>query len=278
MPEQQVSIPSGLVCVTTYGMITQQTAQCLMDARSHTEQQGLKNIQYLMLPGSLVEKARNEAVRTMLRNKQEWLLFIDGDCTFAPNAILTILVSAFGEFPQADVMGAWCPLRGELALPTIDTGTGTWESHYPGSGILAVMRTGGAFLLCKKKVFDALRDPWFRMRVPARPIDFMAEVDNYARIKFDGQNPFRNTPDQYWERLEKCAADDPSIVVDNFVPVEVGEDSGFCDRVKLAGFNIFVNTNIACGHVDQKVLQWVDHKKAIEESEKRQRLATGILT
>ena len=54
---------------------------------------------------------------------------------FEPNAILALIQSAYGEVPQADAMGAWVPLRGELALPTIDCGSGTWESHFPGSGI-----------------------------------------------------------------------------------------------------------------------------------------------
>ena len=257
-------------------MITQQTTQCLLNARSFSEKQGLQNIQWLMIPGSLVEKARNEAVRQMLKAGHGWLLFVDGDCTFDENAIIAMLQSAYGEVPTADAMGAWCPLRGELALPTIDTGTGTWESHYPGSGILSVMRTGGAFLLIKRHVFEAMRDPWFRMRVPARPMDFMGELDNWLRIKFDGKNPFREQGDT-WARAEKAAQDDPSIVVENFVPVEVGEDSGFCDRAKLAGFNLFVNTNIACGHVDPRVLTWADHKKAMGEAEKWQRLASGLL-
>lgn len=266
----------GLICVTTYGMITQQTVQCMLEARSFNDKNGLHKLQYLMLPGALVEKARNEAVRTMLRNGQQFLFFCDGDTTFAPDAIAGIIQSMYVELPAADAMGAWVPLRGELALPTIDSGTGTWESHYPGSGIMSVMRTGGAFLGVKRHVFEAIQDPWFRMRVPARAIDFMAEVDNYANQKFDGKNPFRGLPGEPWERLTKCAIDDPSIVIDNFVPVEVGEDSGFCDRAKMAGFNLYVNTNIACGHVDTKVLTWTDHKKAMDDAAKWQRLACGI--
>lgn len=277
MPDQQqVQIPSGFCCVTTYGMITQHTAQCLMAARSFAEKQGLTNVQYQMIPGSLVEKARNEATRQMLRGGHGWILFIDGDCTFEENAILAIVQSAYAKVPHADAMGAWCPLRGDLALPTIDDGTGTWNSWYPGSGVVPVMRTGGAFLLVKRHVFEALRDPWFRMRVPARPVDMIAELDNWLRIKFDGQNPFREYGD-YWAKAEKAAQDDPSIVVENFVPVEVGEDSGFCDRAKLAGFQIFVDTDIACGHVDQVVLDWRKHKSAMQDAEKWQRLASGLL-
>lgn len=276
MADVNIPLP-GLVCITTYGVITHQTHGCMMAARSFTEKQGLHNIQWITLPGTLVEKARNEAVRQMLRGGHQWLIFVDGDTTFNEDAIVGLMHSAYGLQPNADVMGGWVPLRGDLALPTIDTGTGTWESHYPGSGIMPVIRTGGAFLLVKRHVFEALQDPWFRMRVPARPIDFMAEVDNYARIKFDGQNPFRDLPSQPWERLAKCAQDDPSIVIDNFVPVEVGEDSGAMDRFKMAGFNLFVNTNIACGHVDTRVLTWTDHKAAMEKNEVWQRQACGLL-
>jgi hypothetical protein len=275
--EKRIEIPKGIVTTTTYGMIQGQTAQCLLDARAFSQANGLTDVAWRMIPGSLVEKARNESVRQMLREGCGWLLFIDGDMVFQPDAIIRMLQVAYAECPNADVLGAYCTLRGDLALPTIDSGTGTWESWFPGSGVVSVMRTGGAFLLVKRHVLESLKDPWFRMRVPARPIDFMAEVDNYARIKFDGHNPFRGQSEQYWERLEKCAVDDPSIVIDNYVPVEVGEDSGFCDRVKLAGFQILVDTRIVTGHVDQIVRGWTDHKKAIDDSLRTQRLASGLL-
>jgi hypothetical protein len=248
----------------------------LLEARSFSERNGLNNVRWYTLPASLVEKARNEAVRQMLKEGAGWLLFVDGDCTFEPPAVLQVLQTAYAAFPHADVVGAYCPLRGDLALPTIDTGTGTWESWFPNSGTVEVMRTGGAFLLTKRHVFEALSDPWFRMRVPARPIDFMYEVDNFANIKFDGRNPFRGLPDEPWEKLEKCARDDPAVVAEHFVPVEVGEDSGFCDRAKAGGFRIYVNTDIACGHVDARVLTGADHWKAMQDAARSQRQLCGL--
>src|SRR3990167_8257624 len=144
--------------------------------------------------------------------------------------------------PQIDILGGLCPLRGEMALGTVDSGTGTWEgAWYPGSGIVEVMRTGGAFLLIKRRALEGLKDPWFRMRVGVRALDSLAEVDNFSRIKFDGRNVFRDTSERYWERLEYCAKQDPSVIAENFTPVEVGEDSGFCDRAKNAGYRIFVD-------------------------------------
>lgn len=278
MADGQLAIPPGMVVMTTWGSVRHEAMQSWTDMRSHSEKQGLQNVAYYTLPGALVEKARNEAVRRMLREPQfQWLLQIDADMQWQPDALLKLLATAYGELPHADVIGAYCPLRGELALPTIDTGTGTWESHYPGSGVLEVIRTGAAFLLAKRHVFEGLQDPWFRMRVPARPLDFMAEVDNYARIKFDGQNPFRGDRDRAWERLEQCAVDDPSSGGD-FVPAEVGEDSGFCDRARNAGYRLFVNTDVVTGHVETKVTTWQDHRRAMDGTERNHRLAVGVLS
>ena len=167
-------------------------------------------------------------------------------------------------------------MRGELSLPTTDYGSGTWESSFPGAGVREVIRTGAAFLLVKRHVFEALEDPWFRMRVPKRPIDAMLEVDNFARCRLNGENPFRRLPE--WEQLEKAAKDDPSALPENFVPVEVGEDSGFADRMRAAGFRLFVHHDVACGHVDSVVRTWADHAKAMRESEKWPRLASGLLS
>ena len=271
-----IAVPAGQVTVTTFGYLTQQTVGCLLEGRSLCERNGATNIAWTMQPGSLVDRARNAAAREMLGRGAGWLLYIDGDTTFAPDAILAMLHTAFVAQPTADVVGGYVPLRGDLAIPTIDSGTGTWESWFPGSGIVNVMRTGGAFLLVKRHVFEALRDPWFCTRVPARPIDFMAELDNWAHIKFNGTNPLRGLAGEPWEKLEKCARDDPSVAPGTFVPGEVGEDSNFCDRARLAGFRLVVNTDIACGHVDHRVLSSADHKRAIEERERAQRLLCGV--
>jgi hypothetical protein len=278
-PPGAVQIPPGLVVCTTYGPIRHETAGCLMEMRSHAERSGLLNVGWTMVPGTLVEKARNDAVRTMLaafKGEAQWILFVDGDMTFAPESLVRILSTAYGATPWADVVGGYCTLKGDLALPTLDTGTGTWESIFPGRGPVEVMRTGAAFLLCKRHVFERVAQPWFRLRVPARPLDFMAEVDNWARMKCDGQNPFRGLPGKPWERLLDLASSDPSAAPGTFVPAEVGEDSGFCDRVKAAGMRIVVDSDIEIGHLEVKVVNAATHKQKMKELEAQWLQAVGI--
>ena len=114
--------------------------------------------------------------------------------------------------------------------------------------------------------------------MPARPLDFMAEVDNWARIKMDGKNPFVGLAGQPWEKLMALASSDPSAVPGAFVPLEVGEDSGFCDRVKMAGMRIAVDTNIVTGHMDRRVTTWLDLKSGVAERQRMNRLCVGVTT
>ena len=273
----QVAVPPGHICGTTFGMVRHETMQSWTDSRAFSDKNGLANIRWYTMPGTLVEKTRNDACRQALADPNcGWLMFADMDMVWAPDAIAAMVRTAYGTHPHADVLGGYCNLRGDMAIPTIDTGTGTWESWFPGSGPVEVMRTGAAFLLVKRHVLQGMKDPWFRMRVPARPADFMAEVDNFARIKFDGQNPFREMPSRAWERLQQCATEDPSSAGE-FIPQEVGEDSGFCDRAKLAGYRIFVDTNIVTGHVDAKVTDWRQHREAMDRMALQQRQMVGIL-
>jgi hypothetical protein len=280
MSNQSIQIPAGLFCVTTYGSITQQTTQAIWDLRSHSEKLGLQNVGWSMVPSTLVEKARNDAARTMLgmfQGQAQWLCFCDGDMVPPVDALHRMLMTAYGTHPWVDVLGAYCNLRGELALPTLDCGDGTWQSHFPGRGVLEVIRTGAAFLLCKRHVFERIPQPWFRTRAGERQLDVLLEMDNFSRIKFSGKNPFLNLPGRPWETLERHASADPSSQPGAFIPAEVGEDSGFCDRVRRAGLRIAVDTNIEIGHLDTVVVNAATHKKAMDANRQQWLQAVGVV-
>jgi hypothetical protein len=271
----QVSIPPGMVALTTYGSIVFETHHAIMEMRSLSEKQGLTNVSWQSIPGILVDRARNQAVVQLLKNPQlQWLVFVDGDCVFPPDALIRLLAYAYHENPAADVVGAYNVLRGEPYLPTIDTGTGTWESHFPGSGPLEVMRTGSAFILIKRHVYERVTPPWYGTRHPMRPIDVFAELDNFANQKFDGQNPLAKTPE--WQTLYACAKDDASTYRPESPDAFVGEDSNFCDAVKAAGMRIFVHTDIVCGHIEHNTLTWSNHRDAMEKAAARGRQACGL--
>ncbi len=275
MSETQWQCPPGIVACTSWGLARTDTAFWLLEMRSCCEELGIKNVQWVHVPGALVDKARNDTLRSLLASKAEWVCMIDLDMTGPREALAQILETAYARHPEYDVVGAYCTLRGDVNLPTIDTGTGTWESHYPGQGVIGVMRTGAAFLLIKRHVAERVAPPWFALRVPQRPLDAIAEIDTYCRTIFDGRNPFRDLPSQAWERMTAAAANAPSA--HTWVPAEVGEDSSFCDRVTAAGLRIGVQTDLVIQHLTTVTQGPTDHRKAMDHLARQHRLLSGML-
>lgn len=276
-----IQVPPGILCLTTYGSVTADTTLTLIEMGRRAERLGLKGFQIIAVAGSLVDKTRNEAAQQLLRTNGQYLWFLDGDMSAPPEILDVMLGTAFAQCPWADIVGGWCALRGKPYLPTIDTGSGTWEPHDANIGPIEVIRTGGACLLIKRHVFERMAYPWFGVRPAPRPIDMLAEVDNYARIKFDGQNPLRGDA---WDRLQQCAAEDAATqrMKNTGLPGEafssVGEDSNFADKAKALGFRIVVQTNAVCGHVDRHVIGPEEHQNAMRESRLLQRWAAGLLS
>jgi hypothetical protein len=199
----------------------------------------------------------------------DWVLQIDADAAPIPHDIvLALLYDAYVLAPEADVVGAYCQLKTPPHLPTIDTGTGTWEIHFPGGGLLPVMRTGGHCLLVKTPILTRFGPPWFSTRRSMRPMDALHEIDNYARCKLDGENPLQET--DAWKELVDHVKAEPGA------NHHVGEDSGFCDAVKAVGGTILVDTNLVVGHVGKKIYSPIDLRDAVAERKANNLLGCGI--
>lgn len=280
-----IQIPPGMLAITTYGSLMPETVQCLMDLQRHNLANGVNNVHYTMVQGNLVDKARNEAARQMLMNpNMQYLLFIDADMTFAPDVMQKLLLTAYAPHAcqWADAVGAYCQLRGKPYLPTIDTGTGTWETHDANLGPIEVMRTGSACILVKRHVFERMEYPWYGVRPAPRALDVLAELDNYVRSKMDNRNPLRDSPT--WAVIEKCATEDaraqrsnPTAQLPGGFLSSVGEDSNFADKMRALGLRIVVQTDAVTGHLEKNTITPAQHIDAMKESERLTRLAAGVL-
>jgi len=276
MSEQQptdIRELSGLVAtVVLTGSIEPDFAYNLMEMRSYNEANDFKKIEYQQFDAKLVEAGRDAAVAHAIKTDYHWILQIDADAApFPPNALLVLLQDAFVDFPQADVVGAYCQLKSPIPLPTIDTGTGTWEEHYPDTGVLPVIRTGAHFLLAKRSAFAKMgAAPWFRTRTSQRALDAMFEVDSFARCNLDGENPLTANPE--WDTLLHSA-----VATSRGGPSHVGEDSGFCDRLRAVGGTILVDTRVVAGHIGKQNITPDMLRDAMESRDRNIRMACGIL-
>jgi hypothetical protein len=281
MPDApQISVPAGHVAITTYGDIKAPTAQSLLGLALRAKELGLP-IAFNFVSGALVDKTRNEAARAMLESPAQWVWFLDADMTFPPELLDRLLTTAFGTHASAALVGGYCCLKGHPYLPTIDTGTGTWEVQHPNQGVLPVIRTGGACLLVKRHVFETLPYPWFGVRPLPRPLDAMAEVDGFARQLYDNHNPFAALPE--WKKLTDIASARATeerqrapALRDDFRMSAAGEDSSFCDAAKAAGFDIVVDTHAICHHLEVRPVGPAEHLAAVREGARTMALAAGV--
>lgn len=162
----------GLVasCVGMNG-IDSDFASSHEELRCYNIANGFANVEYKRFSCILIESGRDECAAHALRENYDYVLQIDADASpFPADSLVRLLQRAFCDLPDADMVGAYCQLKQPPYLPTIDTGTGTWEEHYPGEGVLPVIRTGGHFHLVKVSAYKRFGAPWYRTRVAIRPI------------------------------------------------------------------------------------------------------------
>ena len=263
-------LPGLIATVIVSGSEDPHFGQSISDLRSWNDRNDFHKVEYRRFHSPFVEVGRDEVVEHTLKEKYAWMLMIDADAApFPPDALARLLHTAFVATPDANVVGAYCQLKHPPYLPTLDSGSGTWEVHYPGEGVLPAIRTGGHFLLVKPQICTRFGPPWFRTRRTMRPIDAMAELDNYAHIKMHGRNPLTET--DAWQHLLENAKTEAGGGIST-----VGEDSGFSDAVKAAGGRIYVDTNLWVGHVGKRVITPDLLDEEMRKREAQMRAACGI--
>lgn len=266
----------GLVAtIVLTGSVMEEFAMCRENMRAWNVSQGLTSVEYMNLSAQLVEHGRDAACSHALNPNPkaneppyDYVLQIDADAVFSEDALARVLTTAFVTHPHADVVGGYAQLKSPPFLPTIDTGTGTWEPIFPGEGVLPVMRTGGHFLLIKTPILQRFGPPWFRTRRSLRPIDALREVDNFSRIHHHGENVLAG---EKWDALVGEATRQGGGGES-----AVGEDSGFCDAAKAVGATIVVDTNLVVGHIRKQLVTPEMLRDEMRKRERRMDAAVGV--
>ncbi len=199
----------GTVSIPVRDHINAATATALL----HTDWSfltGRQKVDRFIVQGNILTLQRNESVQRM---GGDWLLFIDDDMVWEPDAIGK-LIAARDEI-DADIIGALCYRRSAPHQPTLfmrETPTSggynyleTWSDD-----IVEVDATGMAFVLIHKRVFEAISG------TDMPPLDIRKTLGVPGFFRWDGV---------------------------------LGEDLRFCQDAKEAGCRIFVDTRIAVGHI-----------------------------
>lgn len=107
--------------------------------------------------GSDIPEARNHLIEQMLATEAEWLWFVDDDHTFPHEIVMALLAR------NVDIV-APLVLRRQSPFWPIATGLdGNFLdlAKTPPNELVPVMQCGTSGMLLRRKVVEALEDPWF---------------------------------------------------------------------------------------------------------------------
>jgi hypothetical protein len=203
--------PIGTIAIVTRDHLTAAAAMSLLMIDFSWVPKG-QNVQRSIITGGILTMQRNEAVQRM---QGDWLLFIDDDMVFEPDAVKQ-LVEVQREH-DLDIVGGLCFRRQPPHQPTLYMREGPTSGGYNflerwDDGPVEVDATGLAFCLITRRAFETIAGtpmPSFDERASTRPPSFFG-----------------------WNNI-------------------LGEDLQFCQDAKKHGLKIWVDTRIEIGHVSE---------------------------
>jgi len=157
---------SGTIAIPHMWHFPSQTVESLY------QMNGAEGCKTCFIGGALVDEARNMAVRDMAG---DYLMFIDADMAFPPNAFVQLKKHL--ERDDVDIVSGVCvrkrhPYRPTMFMrhPKFEERKKTKEKRYQEVVIwpdylFEVDAVGTAFMLIKRKVFEAMKAPWFKSKV-----------------------------------------------------------------------------------------------------------------
>lgn len=161
---------------------------------------------------SIITRARNSLVNQFMDSDCTDFLFIDADIRFKAADVIRIM--ALGS--DKDVLAGAYPRRAKDQMFFADI----YYNEHGGvelteEGLLRVDRIGTGFMFIRRHVLEALRDKHPEWK-------YWVDVEGKHHYAFFD---FRVTPNGY-----------------------MGEDYLFCDRVREAGFKVYIDPEINLGH------------------------------
>lgn len=189
---------------------------------------------WVTVVGSILTLQRNECLKQM---EGDWILFIDDDMMWRPQAIGQLIRSweeVQAQFEEPVIMGALCHRRAHPYDPTLYMRDQAISGRYRflemwDTDIVEVDATGLAFLLIPKEALAAVTG---------------AEWPNKeTRMLYEPPYIFR------WEQ-------------------RLGEDLRFCMDAKAAGCRIFVDTRVKIGHVSEIQVSYKNFLESLAERSK----------
>lgn len=185
---------------------------------------------------SLVSRARNKLAKMFLEGREsvdnegnrvrvlyDWLMFIDTDLVFPPDAVRRLFNYAVAHGP-----GVYCgayPLKTLKPKVVFNPMPG---AQIDSDGVLEVRESGTGFMLIHRSVFEQMREKF------ADEITYEADQGNISKSR-----------EIEWDFFSVGVRMDPILKYKRFL----SEDWYFCQRWREIGGKVMLMTTIQCAHI-----------------------------
>lgn len=229
-------------------------------AIDHLRRKGLKVARRTVRGCPVLPRARNMCVAVARQLGAHQVLFVDGDIGFEPQEAEKIL-----EHPEP-IVGA-AP-QGQLRSWREETPRLVWAPHASGAhlkanGLIPCRGLATGFLKVRACVFERLVASGAARRYIAKDFDvaawpFLAEYFGYAMVPVDLDI---DPPLAAQVRAAREAGLD--LPPDAELLFDQGEDYYFCDRAAEAGYESFLDPDIAVRHWEGRVVHDFSYREAL---------------
>ncbi len=181
-----------------------------------------------------VDRTRCEIATAALAEGYDELMWIDSDISFAAEDVQRLRAH---DLP---LVGGVYAKKGQPGL-AVYLEPGTRDLHVgEGGGVTAVRYVGTGFLLTRRAVFEAIQQTF---SLPVCNARFGAPLVPYflPMVVADAE-----APGGYWY---------------------LGEDYALCERARVAGFGVHVDTAIRLGHIGAYTYGWEDAAQRVPRVE-----------
>ena len=236
MPQGARQIRVG-VCIPTTGTIHARTATALMSLCAAAAQSGIA-LMTLTLEGSMVTKNRNDCVDIALKNECDFVLWIDSDMIFPPDALMRLM--SHGK----DIVGATYCKR----VPPYETlgrllGPKPTDEEFAKGGLREAELLPGGIMLIRTDVFKKIPRLWYWETYRWQGATGTECLKSYIL------NNFVSQPSA--EVLASLDATPLGAWLDENWKVEApfdheyfSEDLNFCRKAKRAGYKIWCDLSL----------------------------------
>jgi hypothetical protein len=255
--QPQIRPPRVAIVVPTTDAMKPDTAMAITGLACYSMMQGVL-VWMQSHQGSMITHSRNSLVETMIGLNPDYLLWIDSDMTFPPDALVRLMQH------QKDIVGACYTKRVPPynMLGNAVTPRDLSEAH----GLEPMRHMPGGFMLVKTSVYKSMPWPWYfesyhrqNKTVPGAQSPSVEEA--FLQSLDDALPQPRPVPPELRARL---AADEElmawvreaSAMESQLNPEAIGEDYSFSKKARRFGYELWCDLDLTLqmGHIGQQVV------------------------